>query len=71
LDKLGGVLPTLKHGKAVVRGASDCIEYIDRNIGDKKDIFFPQKAIQIKLTNCVFDFLNQKLKPHFYSMLLF
>ena len=44
LERISGdeyiAIPTIKHGDKVLRGESDCIEYIDRTFG-KTTQFFP------------------------------
>jgi glutathione S-transferase len=44
----GKKVPTIKHGKTILTGATDCIEYIDKTFGVKKDILYP---IDPKLAN--------------------
>ena len=42
LKDIGGMyVPTIKHGKTILAGATDCIEYIDKTFGEKKDILYP------------------------------
>ncbi len=43
LKEIGGeMVPTIKHGKTILAGATDCIEYIDKTFGVKKDILYPR-----------------------------
>ncbi len=45
LKQIGGdKIPTIKHGKMILSGATDCIEYIDKTFGVKKDILYPKDA---------------------------
>ncbi len=69
-DKFEGAVPVLIHGKETRKGATDCIEYIDRFLGSEEE-FYPKVPIFIQITNYVFSFVNDMLKYHFYSMLLY
>jgi hypothetical protein len=44
LKEIGGdKVPTIKHGKTILAGATDCIEYIDKTFGVKRDILYPRE----------------------------
>ena len=44
LKEIGGEkVPTIKHGKTILSGATDCIEYIDKTFGAKRDILYPRE----------------------------
>jgi hypothetical protein len=43
LASLGGdTVPCIKHWDNMVHGATDCIEYIDKTFGVRKDILCPR-----------------------------
>ncbi len=52
-EMLNENVPALKHGDKIVKGATDCIEYIDKTFGPD-EVFYPKGPIFIQITSYVF-----------------
>ena len=51
LNQIGGKkVPTIKHGTTLLSGATDCIEYIDKTFGEKRDILYPREPTNANKT---------------------
>ncbi len=51
LNQIGGKkVPTIKHGTTILSGATDCIEYIDKTFGEKRDILYPREPTNANKT---------------------
>ncbi len=71
LKKLGGGIPTIQHkGTVVVSGEDDCIDYIDRVIGDADIEIFPEDEGGQIVTDACYRFVKETF-PYLFHYMLF
>ena len=62
-------VPTIRHGIKMIHGANDCIEYIDKTFGVRKDILYPKDASLANSTLYCQFFIELTFSWTFYTIL--